>query len=75
MSLGVELDQDQAATLLMCVLSEIRPSNKLKLITHVKKKCLEEFGKSQRAEENREKRRKLVAKSSVVPQRLLQLRD
>ena len=38
MSLGVELDQDQAATLLMCVLSEIRPSNKLKLITHVKKK-------------------------------------
>ena len=27
-----------------------------------------EFGKSQRAVENREKRRKLVAKSSVVPQ-------
>ena len=29
-----------------------------------------EFGKSQRAVENREKWRKLVAKSSVVPQRL-----
>ena len=28
-----------------------------------------EFGKSQRAAENREKWRKLVAKSSVVPQR------
>ena len=28
-----------------------------------------EFGRSQRAVENREKRRKLVAKSSVVPQR------
>ena len=28
-----------------------------------------EFGKSQRAVENREKWRKLVAKSSVVPQR------
>ena len=28
-----------------------------------------EFGKSQRAVENREKRRKLVTKSSVVPQR------
>ena len=34
-----------------------------------------EFGKSQRAVENREKWRKLVAKSSVVPQRPLQLRD
>ena len=34
-----------------------------------------EFGKSQRAVENREKWRKRVAKSSVVPQRLLQLRD
>ena len=34
-----------------------------------------EFGKSQRAVENREKRRKLVAKSSVVPQRPSQLRD
>ena len=34
-----------------------------------------EFSKSQRAEENREKWRKLVAKSSVVPQRPLQLRD
>ena len=33
-----------------------------------------EFGKSQRAVENREKWRKLVAKSSVVPQRLLRLR-
>ena len=34
-----------------------------------------EFGKSQRAVENREKWRKLVAKSSVVPQRPLWLRD
>ena len=34
-----------------------------------------EFAKSQRAVENREKYRKLVAKSSVVPQRPLRLRD
>ena len=34
-----------------------------------------EFGKSQRAVENREKWRKLVAKSSVVPQRQSRLRD
>ena len=34
-----------------------------------------EFGKSQRAVENREKRRKLVAKSSVGPQRPSRLRD
>ena len=34
-----------------------------------------EFAKSQRAVENREKRRKLVAKSSVVPQRPSRLRD
>ena len=34
-----------------------------------------EFGKSQRAVENREKWTKLVAKSSVVPQQPLQLRD
>ena len=34
-----------------------------------------EFGKSQRAVENREKRRKLVAKSCVVPQQPLQLRN
>ena len=34
-----------------------------------------EFGKSQRAAENREKWRKLVVKSSVVPQRFLWLRD
>ena len=34
-----------------------------------------EFGKSQRAVENREKRRKPVAKSSVVPQRPSRLRD
>ena len=34
-----------------------------------------ESGKSQRAVENREKRRKLVAKSSVVPQRPSRLRD
>ena len=34
-----------------------------------------EFGKSQRALENREKWRKLVAKSSVVPQRPSRLRD
>ena len=34
-----------------------------------------EFAKSQRAVENREKWRKLVAKSSVVPQRLSRLRD
>ena len=36
--------------------------------------CLE-FGKSQRAVENREKWRKLVAKSSVVPEQPLWLRD
>ena len=34
-----------------------------------------EFNKSKRAMENREKRRKLVAKSSVVPQRPSRLRD
>ena len=34
-----------------------------------------EFRKSQRAVENREKWRKLVAKSSVVPQRPTRLRD
>ena len=34
-----------------------------------------EFGKSQGAVENREKRRKLFAKSSVVPQRPSRLRD
>ena len=34
-----------------------------------------EFGKSQRAVENREKWRKLVARSSVVPQRPSRLRD
>ena len=34
-----------------------------------------EFTKSQRAVENREKRRKLVAKSSVMPQQPSQLRD
>ena len=34
-----------------------------------------EFEKFQRAVENREKWRKLVAKSSVVPERPLQLRD
>ena len=34
-----------------------------------------EFGRSQRAVENREKWRKLVAKSSVVPQRPSWLRD
>ena len=34
-----------------------------------------EFGKSQRAVENREKWRKLVTKSSVVAQRLSRLRD
>ena len=34
-----------------------------------------DFGKSQRAVENREKWRKLVAKSSVVLQQPLQLRD
>ena len=34
-----------------------------------------EFGKSQRAVQNREKWRKLVAKSSVVPQWLWRLRD
>ena len=34
-----------------------------------------EFAKCQRAVENREIRRKLVAKSSVVPQRPSQLRD
>ena len=34
-----------------------------------------EFGKSQRAVENREKWRNLVAKSSVVPQRLSRLGD
>ena len=34
-----------------------------------------EFAKSQRAVENRGKWRKLVAKSSAVPQRLSRLRD
>ena len=34
-----------------------------------------EFAKSQRAVENREKWKKLVAKSSVVPQRTSRIRD
>ena len=34
-----------------------------------------EFGKSQRAVESREKWRKMVVKSSVVPKRPSQLRD
>ena len=34
-----------------------------------------EFAKSERAVENREKKMKLVAKSSVVPQRASRLRD
>ena len=34
-----------------------------------------EFGRSQRAVENREKWKKLVAESSVVPQRPSRLRD
>ena len=34
-----------------------------------------EFGRSQRAVENSEKWRKMVAKSSVVPQRPSRLRD
>ena len=34
-----------------------------------------EFGRSQRVVENREKWRKLVAKSSVVPQRPSRFRD
>ena len=34
-----------------------------------------EFGRSRRTVENREKWRKLVAKSSVVPQRPSRLRD
>ena len=34
-----------------------------------------EFAESQKAVENREKCRKLVAKSSVVPERPLRLRD
>ena len=34
-----------------------------------------EFAKSQRAVENKEKRRKMVAKSSVVSERPLRLRD
>ena len=35
----------------------------------------QEFAKSQRAVESREKWRKLVAKSSVMPQRPSQIRD
>ena len=48
-----------------------------------KKKCKDnikewtglEFGRSQRAVENREKWRKLIVKSSMVPQRPSRLRD
>ena len=36
---------------------------------NIRKWTLLEFGRSQRAVENREERRKLVAKSSVVPKR------
>ena len=39
------------------------------------KKTNLEFGKSQRAVENREKWRKVVAKSFMVPQRPSRLRD
>ena len=42
---------------------------------NVKERTGMEFAKSQRAMENREKWRKLVVKSSVVPQRPLWLRD
>ena len=42
---------------------------------HQEKWTGQEFGKSQRVVENREKWRKLVAKSSLVPQRPSRLRD
>ena len=42
---------------------------------HVREWTDLEFAKSQRAVENREKWRKLVVKSSVVPQRPSRLRD
>ena len=42
---------------------------------NIKERTSLELGKSQRAVENKEKWRKLVAKSSVVPQRLSRLRD
>ena len=42
---------------------------------NIRKRTGLEFAKSQRAVENREEWRKLVTKSSVVPQRLSRLRD
>ena len=42
---------------------------------NIRKRTGLEFGKSQRAMENREKWRKLIARSSVVPQRPSRLRD
>ena len=42
---------------------------------NIREKTSVEFAKSQRAVENREKRRKLVVKSSLVPERPSRLRD
>ena len=42
---------------------------------NIRERTVLEFAKSQRAVENREKWRKLVVKSSLVPQRPLRLRD
>ena len=63
-------------------LGEVRSGGRFSAVI-IKKRCEDnirewtglEFAKSQRVVENREKWRKLVAKSSVVPQRPSRLRD
>ena len=50
-------------------------SQRKKWKDNIRKRTGLEFVKSQRAVENREKWRKLVAKSSVVPQQPSRLRD
>ena len=51
------------------------PKNKKRWEDNIREWTGLEFAKSQRAVEKREKWRKLVVKSSVVPQRLPRLRD
>ena len=54
---------------------EKRAEQRKRLEDNIREWTGPEFGRSQRAVENGEKWRKLVARSSVVPQRLSRLRD
>ena len=64
-------------TILQCTLKEGRRQGRQKerWENNIEKWTDLDFAKSQRAVENREKWRKLVVKSSVLPQRPLRLRD